>query len=280
MEIIDSYPDIIRLFARMAGRFDLASWHRYAEAISPELAELCRADSARYDFDAQVLPVLARAMARPDKLAEAHASFFAATKGLAARAQAAFGVRIPARIIFYLGLCGGAGWATRLDGQPAVLLGAEKIIELDWCDPATLRGLVEHEVSHLWHDVTGTLYCDTETPGEAALWQLYQEGIATYGQQLLAGDAGYYHQNRNGWLDWCQTRRQPLLAEYKRRVDQHESVQDFFGDWCSYQGYSDIGYYLGGQLARYLVERCSRAELLNQTPEGIYAALRALAASD
>lgn len=37
-------------------------------------------------------------------------------------------------IILYLGLASGAGWATTLGGKRVILLGVEKIIEIDWYD--------------------------------------------------------------------------------------------------------------------------------------------------
>jgi len=39
---------------------------------------------------------------------------------------------------------------------------------------------------------------------QAFVWQLFTEGIAMYFEQVLVGDLEYYHQNRDGWRDWCE----------------------------------------------------------------------------
>ena len=44
-----------------------------------------------------------------------------------------FGKSIDADIVLYIGLCNGAGWITKIHEKTIVLLGIEKIIELDWC---------------------------------------------------------------------------------------------------------------------------------------------------
>lgn len=68
------------------------------------------------------------------KLEQVHSSFVEATQRLQKRFIEAFGNDLDVDIILYLGLCNGAGWATSLTGKKTVLLGIEKIIELDWCD--------------------------------------------------------------------------------------------------------------------------------------------------
>lgn len=52
-------------------------------------------------------------------------------------------------------------------------------------------------------------------------------------EQLLCGDENYYHQNQEGWIDWCENNLIELKREYLIRITNSESVQDFFGDWNS-----------------------------------------------
>ena len=254
MQIIDSFPTMATCFP--AGAFSLDAWRTYAAAISPELPDKCLADAGGYDFPTQVLPVLEAFATAPDKAAQAHHSFLRHIESLRE-------IDVHATIVLYLGLCSGAGWATTLEGRPAVLLGLEKIVELDWCDDTAMAALINHELGHLWH----AQHRSAPAFENQALWQLYTEGIAMYFEQRLAGDRQLFHQNKNGWLPWCEANRDALLAEYLRRVQAGEPVQDFFGDWCSYQGYSDVGYYLGSLLVWRLAERRTPAPLadLSQT---------------
>ena len=84
------------------------------------------------------------------------------------------------RILFSIwGLCNGAGWATSLDGRDAVLLGIEKIIELNWQDESAMQALIFHEIGHIWHKTYGNLYPEARSEGEKITGSaLYQEGLA------------------------------------------------------------------------------------------------------
>ena len=82
-----------------------------------------------------------------------------------------------------------------------------------------------------------------------------------YCEQLLIGDFGYYHQDKNGWLNWCKTNRARLFTEYYRRLCQGESIQDFFGDWCSFEGHCDVGYFLGCEFVKALVKEFNLPEI-------------------
>lgn len=252
MRVIDSFDSVFSCFED--GIFSLEKWRAYAGSISPQLIDKCLADASDYDFTGQVLPVLNAFAAQPEKAMQAHDAFVRHMDALPE-------MDVDATVVMYLGLCSGAGWATELDGRPAVLLGLEKIVELDWCDDASMAALIDHELGHLWHFQHRTA---PEFPS-AALWQLYTEGMAMYFEQRLAGDRLYFHQNKNGWLAWCEANRDALLDEYARRVAVGESVQDFFGDWCSYQGHSDVGYYLGSVLVWRFAERCTENALAELT---------------
>ncbi|MBP3636129.1 MAG: hypothetical protein J6K13_01045 [Clostridia bacterium] len=263
MRIINAFHGTAACFPN--GRFSLEAWRSYASAISPALVAMCQEDAAEYDFDAQVMPVLQAYAAQPDKAQQAHDAF---VRHMAALPE----MDVDATVVLYLGLCNAAGWATELDGKPAVLLGLEKIVELDWCDEASMAALIDHELGHLWH------FQHRSTPAfrNAALWQLYTEGMAMFFEQQLAGNEHYFHQNKNGWLAWCEANRDALFAEYRRRVDAGESVQDFFGDWCSYQGHSDVGYYLGSVLVWQLAQQHTGAELAELTEQDVRQALSAM----
>jgi len=267
MRIIDTFQAIPACYP--AGVFSLDAWKRYADSISPSLTALCLKDVSSYDFDALCAPVLALYARSQGKAAQAHQAFTAHVQGLDARLLHALGVPVEATLVLYLGLCSGAGWATELDGRPAVLLGLEKIVELDWCDTTSMQALIDHELGHLWH-------FQHRTAGEftsPALWQLYTEGMAMLVEQRLQGNSEYFHQNKDGWLAWCKANRKALLTEYLRRTTEDVSVQDFFGDWCSYQGYSDVGYYLGSTIMQRLSQKHSLQALCSITQRDFLHAL-------
>ena len=173
-------------------------------------------------------------------------------------------------IILYLGLCNGAGWATSLDGRDAVLLGIEKIIELNWQDESAMQALIFHEIGHIWHKTYGNLYPEARSEGENSLAQLYQEGLAMVCEHILCQDDRYYHQNQNGWLDWCKENEAEIKREYLRRVDKNISTQDFFGDWCSYKNHSDVGYYLGCEFVKYLQRQYSLVDIASLNVNQLY----------
>ena len=261
MNIIDTYNDIVTYFQNKT--FDLLTWRCYASNISPVLSEKVENDANAYDLNEQVIPVINTALQSIEKLEETHNSFISVTNRLDEKFTELFGFELDADIILYLGLCNGAGWATNLNGRKVVLLGIEKIIELNWCDEDSMLTLIYHELGHIWHSIAGNLYYTTDKKNEKSLWQLYQEGVAMYCEQLLCNNFNHYHQDKNGWLDWCLENEVSIKTEYLRRMNNFESTQDFFGDWCSYMGYTDVGYFLGCEFIKTLAIIYSLKEIAN-----------------
>lgn len=259
MKIINACDKLKTLFP---DGFDISVWRKYADEISKELPSKCENDAKEYDFNKSVLPVLEAAL-NEEKLDFVNRSFQNVIDTLNENLSKLFDEEPDINIILYLGLCNGAGWATTLDGKDTVLLGIEKIIELDWGDETNMRALILHEIGHLWHKMNGNLYLPEFTKRRKAIAQLYCEGVAMVCEHILCGDNDFYHQNKGGWLDWCSKNEAKIKKEYFRRMDNKESVQDFFGDWCSYNGHSDVGYYLGCQFIRYLMKRYSLKEIAN-----------------
>ncbi len=261
MRIIDGSGEIRLCYEN--GMFSMDKWRTYMDKVYPQARVLVEEDAASYDFNREILPVLNAVWVDPVKFQRMHDSFRKACENLNERIRDCLHAELDADVVLYLGLCNGAGWAETVGGKPVVLLGIEKIIELDWTDEASMIGLIYHELGHLWHFGARSAETIFETPSERGLWQLYTEGVAMTAEQLLCRDDGFYHQNRDGWLDWCRENRGRLFREYARRIDAGESVQDFFGDWCSYDGHSDVGYYLGAELVREAMKTRSMDEILN-----------------
>ena len=242
--------------------FDLSRWRTYAAGISDELPSKCENDAKNYDFEKSVLPTLNAAL-HDDKIDFVNSNFQAVINTLNEHLCTLFETEPDIHIVLYLGLCNGAGWATSLNGKNTVLLGIEKIIELNWGDERNMRALILHEVGHLWHKMHGKLYLPDFTKRRKGIQQLYQEGVAMVCEHILCGDDDFFHQDKDGWLQWCYANENELKREYLRRLDSKESIQDFFGDWCSYKGHSDTGYFLGSRFVRHLMKTHSLQEIAN-----------------
>lgn len=256
----DAYPD-----------FDLFTWQRYAETISPSLYGMCREDAASYDMERDVMPVLRYALGEGfTRVKAAHEALSKIAGWLPEKMTALAKIDFEPRIVFYLGLCNGAGWACELDGVPAILLGAEKIAELGWHEPDTMADLICHELVHLIHF---GLRGQSDQP-EQAVWQLYTEGMATrYSQRLYKEN--YYHMDQGGWLAFGRGHLAQIKADYRRRWLSGEGTAAFFGDWHQVMGHSNLGYFLGCEWVRSLETRMSFTDIARLTSEELTRSLTA-----
>ena len=259
MKIINTCDKIKSVFAN---GFDIELWRKYAGEISHELPSKCKNDAKSYDFNNDILPVLEKALSN-EKIDFVSRNFQTVIDTLNDNMSKLFANKPDINIVLYLGLCNGAGWATTLDGKNTVLLGIEKIIELSWGDETNMRALILHEIGHLWHKLNGNLHIPEYTKRRKGIAQLYCEGVAMVCEHILCGDDEFYHQDKDGWLDWCYKNENEIKREYLRRLDKKISVQDFFGDWCSYNGHSDVGYFLGCRFVEHLMKTHSLKEIAN-----------------
>lgn len=261
--IYDTYPQMTSL---AGAPFGLGAWRRYAEGIYPahpgteSFREKIEADVRGYDFEAQIRLVLEAALAEPPELEAAHASFLQAAEGLAEKLAEMLPGMPDVDVVFYLGLCNGAGWATAFRGKRTVLIGVEKVLELSWGGAKDMEALLYHELGHIWHEARLGGWPEMQTQAERSLFQLYREGIAMRCEQLLCGDDAFYHQDRGDWLRWCRENHAAITAEFDRRMAAGENTQDFFGDWCAWRGHSDTGYYLGCEFVKHLMKRLPLSE--------------------
>lgn len=258
MRIIDTSDQFLSAFE--AGQFDLQKWEAYMDAFVPGAKELCLDDmrevlAAGYSWEKDFLPVL-NAVARDGaKREEAICSFRRVTERLDERIRARFGRSPDGALILYLGLCNGAGWVTEQNGKPLVLLGIEKILELNWQGPDAMTGLIYHELGHVYQDCFGLLRLEGAAMPDQMLWQLFTEGIAMVFEQELAGGPAYYHQDKNGWKRWCDGNAGQLARDFQADLPaMTRGTQRYFGDWALYHGRPDTGYYLGARLVRHMME--------------------------
>ena len=257
LRFIDAMPELP--FSGDSDSFDLERWKAYMDAALPGAKELCLQDmtdcvSAGYPWEDAFLPVLNAAIRNTDARQKTARAFHRVTDGLEQRLLSAFGRTPDADVILYFGLCNGAGWATDVDGRPAVLLGIEKIIELGWYGADDMRALILHELGHLYHFQFGADRRALRHTADALLWQLFSEGVAMVFEQDALGNAEYFHQDKNGWKTWCETHLGMIAARFAddlRRMTPQD--QNYFGDWVRFEGRPDVGYYLGAAFVRFIL---------------------------
>lgn len=259
VQIIDTFPQIGEVFCN--GRFDLKRWREYINTIyrntsgifEDDLQEYI--DSGSYTYEDDILPILNRVQGHPF-LETFHTSFVRVTNGLNQRIIDCFAHELEIDIVLYLGLCNAAGWVTNINGRDVILLGIEKILELSWYDEDSMYGLIYHELGHIYHKQYGAFEQEGRNQSQNFIWQLFTEGIAMYFEQLLMNDLSYYHQNKDGWKNWCDAHFQQILMDFQADLPAMTRFnQRYFGDWVDYCGRADVGYYLG---ARFVQDLCSR----------------------
>lgn len=258
MNIINTSVEILSAFD--SDHFDIEKWKFYMDTSIPGAKEMCLGElqdtiHAGFSWQDDFLPVLnsvVRDEVRRNKTIE---SFCRVTEHLDERVIRRFQKTVDADLILYLGLCNGAGWVTSINGKVVVLFGIEKIMELNWYDTDSMIGLVVHELGHVYQAQYGVLHRQFELLPDTFLWQLFTEGVAMVFEQEIVGDSDYYHQNNNGWKQWCDEHadliRQSFCSDIKNMTQKN---QRYFGDWVSFNGYGDTGYYLGARFVRFLLD--------------------------
>lgn len=274
INIIDTYPQIGSLFEN--GVFQRANWEVYINSVYANSAHVfiddmneCL-DGGNYTYEKDVLPILS-AVHGHSKLETLHSSFCEITGDLNKKVIDCFGHELDIDIVLYVGLCNGAGWVTNINGRDVILLGVEKILELNWCDINAMRGLIYHELGHVYHKQYGKFHQHSEDSRMNFVWQLFTEGIAMYFEQELVKDCRYFHQDVDGWLSWCESHFQQILADfYNDLPTMARSNQRYFGDWVSYHGKGDVGYYLGTRFVQKLNRNYDFDRLINLDIDSVY----------
>lgn len=259
VQIIDTFSQIGEVFCN--GRFDLKRWREYINTIYRNTSDIFEddlqeyIDSGSYTYEDDILPLLNRVQGHPF-LETLHTSFVRVTNGLNQRIIDCFAHELEIDIVLYLGLCNAAGWVTDINGRDVILLGIEKILELSWYDEDSMYGLIYHELGHIYHKQYGAFEQEGRNQSQNFIWQLFTEGIAMYFEQLLMNDLSYYHQNKDGWKNWCDAHFQQILMDFQADLPAMTRFnQRYFGDWVDYCGRADVGYYLG---ARFVQDLCGR----------------------
>ena len=248
------------LSAYADGRFSFERWEAYMDTFVPGAKELCLQDmreclDAGYTLDRDFLPVLQLVPSENEKREETIRLFGEITRQLDEKIGKRFHRTVDADIVLYLGLCNGAGWVTRIGDRTTVLLGIEKIIELGWCSADDMNGLIVHEIGHVFQSQYGLFDLASDRTSDRFLWQLFTEGVAMVFEQEIVGNPSYYHQDRDGWSEWCGQNLPRIAKAFSEEYEEMtQENQRYFGDWVDFEGRSDVGYYLGTAFVRFLMQ--------------------------
>lgn len=257
MNIINTSAYIPFLFNE--NHFDLDKWKTYMDTQIPGAKELCLHDMEEcvgvgYSWRDDFLPVLNLVAADRLKFEKTVGTFQAITDGIDARIVEVFNKTIDADVILYIGLCNGAGWVTSVNGRTTILLGIEKIMELNWCDTDDMTGLILHELGHVYHSQYGLFKWNTDSSQDEFILQLFTEGVAMVFEQEVIGNSEYFHQDKNNWKKWCDEHVEHIKRAFYRDLNSMtRENQRYFGDWISFEGHTDVGYYLGTLFVRNLL---------------------------
>lgn len=258
MNIINTYKDIESVFDTES--FNTENWKAYMDKCVPGAKEMCIADmqecvDAGYSWQKDFLPVLDYVRKNPVICEEAIKSFQTVTNHLDERLTQIFNRTVNADVILYIGLCNGAGWVRDINGVTTVLLGLEKILDLGWFGIDDMTGLIVHELGHVYQSQYGVLYEKTDNSADTFIWQLFTEGVAMVFEQKVVGNDKYFHQDQNGWKNWCDSNKEKIKQSFNADLTtMTEKNQRYFGDWVRFEGYGDVGYYLGTMFVRYLLQ--------------------------
>lgn len=249
--------------------FSIEQWSQYVDTVLPihknifinDMRETIHAGGLTFEND--YLPVLNNVLIHKESREKVVSSFRKVTDHLDKRILKTMGKSIEATVILYMGLCNGAGWVIPIDSCQYVLLGIEKIIELGWQDINDMYGLIYHELGHIYQMQYGQLKRNYKN-SDAFLWQLFTEGIAMLFEQKLIGSNDYFHQDKNGWADWCAANLNMIMNDFHSDLtNMTRENQRYFGDWVHYKGYHDVGYYLGAKFVQWMNTKYPFDEMLN-----------------
>ena len=273
IKIIDTFSQIDSLFDNKT--FNLKTWKKYINSIYDHASNIFENDlkeylnSGNYVYEKDILPIINNVY-NHSSLKTLHASFISVTQNLNKRIMDCFEHEINIDVVLYVGLCNAAGWVTNINGKDVILLGIEKILELNWYDEDSMRGQIYHELGHVYHKQYGIFNQCSDNSSQNFIWQLFSEGVAMYFEQILVNDLNYYHQNINGWLNWCDTHFQQILADFQSDLPKMTRFnQKYFGDWVNYCGKGDVGYYLGTKFVQHLCGKYSFEYLIKMKIDDI-----------
>jgi len=267
IKVINACDNIKDLYVNNIFMFD--RWREYIEDVVPGSGHIFVDDmnktinECKLFYERDYLPILNNVITS-NKIDEVIKSFREATYDLDNKVKAVFNRTPNVYIILCLGLCNGAGWAIKDNGNRFIFLGIEKIIELNWGDYKSMHGLITHELGHIYQMQFGKLDRYYEGKDEY-LWKLYTEGIAMYFEQALINDFNFFHQDKDNWLIDNDNELVNIINDFNRDLSiMTINNQRYFGDLVRYNGRSDVGYYLGARFVYWILRNNEFDRIIKQ----------------
>lgn len=155
--------------------------------------------------------------------------------------------------VVYVGIGCGAGWATTYNGNLAVLMGLENIVDCRWFQKKSIRGLIYHEIGHLYHD--HLMNMGKKHPKNDAYQTLYQEGFAQRIEHIIQGKETWHESmgiNPPNWKRWCEENISLIAKYFVKNQNDIVKLRKLFGHWYNYKGMKQCGYYLGHEVIKQL----------------------------
>jgi len=259
LDTFDSLKDFFELYHTKDIDDKLKGWLYYIDNY-PELKMKCQSDYENLGLswkDVAIESSLPLLDIYFDRMIKAHRNIINIVPILTEKIKTIFSITEDIYIVIYYGIGNAAGWATKYNNKPAILLGIEKIAELGWESYESIMGLIYHEMCHIVHGIIrgiDDIGIEYSNPDDKAIWRLYIEGFAQFYEQQLVGRE-YYHQDSNGWLLWCETNHKYLCEKYLHCILNDIPTKEFYGDWHNVDGYIDVGYYLGCEFIKHIQSR-------------------------
>jgi len=262
--LIDYAEDALAMLAAVSGLSvdkQIDRWHAFYRERAPCLLEKVTAD---YEAGGHDWRAVAREHVWPhllenlERMEAARCSMLDVCASLYERAAGALGLDFDVLFVVYVGIGSGAGWATRFRGRPAVLVGLENVAELGWQGQESMRGLLAHEIGHLFM---------FERRGEEPrafgdpLCDLFEEGFAQHAEHSILAAETWHCSSQEGWLEWCKENEARLARRYLESLQDKGEVRRFFGSWFDIEGWRQTGYFLGCRMMAPLAQRRGMGEL-------------------
>ena len=228
-------------------------WEQGYISKYPELERKCKEEYTQMGYDWRTIAeerVFNITRQDFDKMIEAHGNILQTIGTLESSLEANVPLDSRVTVVLYCGLGNGAGWVDTYDNERAVLLGIEKMAELNWHTREKIAPLLAHELCHVIHfELRGEdklPHNVQENHYTKGIWNLYEEGFAQFFQyQLLCREVDPRGQE---WFETCRAYEGQLKKLYLAALsEEKKGTKDFFGDWFQVLGISDAGYYLGAE---------------------------------
>ena len=265
-KLIDTFPAFLA-FWKTAQHLSLdAQIQGWASTYLAQWPELLEKQVQSYAEDGDDWQQMAREHVIPfwsermPSMKRAHQNLLMVCRPAYKRANEVLGFQQALTFVIYVGIGLGAGWATTYQGNRAILFGLENIAEEGWDEAAVLKGLIGHEIGHLWHfdqrSKAGLM------KGNGPWWQLYTEGLAQRCESVIAGEESWHMAAQSDtWLRWCRRQKGWLAGEFLRAVEVGGDIRVFFGSWFDVSGHKQTGYYLGYEAVRRLQEQMTLGDI-------------------